>query len=175
MLPPPFEPDTKVSFDNSRSGGRTTRLNREDRSRASSVASSASSTLGVARKPAPPVPQKPLLLSKSSGRRDSHSVIEASTAPARQTTLVSHQKTMILPPSPRRNTGITPTSQSSPQSPAPRPRDNGRQQQSMLGNVDGLSLPPRSAAGGLSSSKGLMDEDDDGARAIPSLQPLRRQ
>jgi len=174
MLPPPLDPDTKISFDDSRNGGRTTRLNREDKSRASNVASTASSTSGVTQKAAPPVPKKPVLLSKLSGRRDLQSGIEVSRALAHRSTLVSHEKTIILPPPPRLNTGITPTSQSSPRSPAPQPIDSVRQQQGMLNNDDRRPLPPRSAAGDLSSSKDLMDEDDDGARTIPSLQPLRR-
>ena len=176
MLTPPFDPSVKIPFDNSHKGGQTTTVTPGQKSRTPSLASAASSASTVTRKPAPPVPKKPMLLSKPNSREASISSIDGSSVLARRSTLASREKTVILPPPPRRNTGTISMPESNKKFPASQPTGNRHQQKgSPSDENDGPRLPPRRATGDLSGSNGLMDEDDDGARAIPSLQPLRRQ
>ena len=173
MLPPPFDPDAKIPFDNSRNDSGLTTIDRAlQKSRASSVASITSSTSGVTRKPAPPVPKKPILLSKPNGHKRSNSKVEAIKIPARRGTLAGPEQTTGFRPPLRTNTGVMPAFQSGQRSSVSPPTAIGQQQRPL--DDDSPDLPPRRPTDDLSNSRGLMDEDDDGARAIPSLQPLRR-
>lgn len=174
MLPPPSDLDYKIPFGNSRTGGDTTMTDRRQESKAPKRESVASSTTDVTRKPAPPVPKKPMLLSKSSSPKDSNNSVEVNPAPARRSTLASHENATVLLPPPRRNRVIEPASQTSQQSSGSHPTVIGQYQQGSLGDGDPPPLPRR-AIGDLTNSTGLLDEDDDGARAIPSLEPLRRR
>ena len=173
MLPPPFHPGAKVLFDNSRNGGGTTTIDRRPKSRASSTASAASSTSGTTRKQAPPVPKKPMLLSKPSGPKDPNASNGTNNAPSHGGTLAGHEKAAVLPAPLRTDAGIARAFRSSQRTSASPPSATGRQHDGSLDD-DGPPLPPRRATGNSSYSRGLMDEDDEGARAIPSLQPQRR-
>ena len=128
-----------------------------------SIASNMSS--GVSRKPAPPVPQKPPLLSPQQQQQssDQKTIVNRST---KETASSYQQQSMsgFRPPSKVSN----PPSQIVPQQPrvSQPPNNSGY-------TAGGPSLPPRpQAPPRQASSMGLMDEDDrDGADNIPSLQP----
>ena len=53
----------------------------------------------------------------------------------------------------------------------PPPQVHGRQ----AAKSDGPLLPPRSTGAIVSVPNALMDDDNEGASTIPSLQPMRRQ
>lgn len=97
--------------------------------RIDSKASSTSSTTGVKRKPAPPIPRKPPLLASTSHRPDSRGEISIRMRPL--PSKESDEEAQMKPALPAR-------------------------------------LPGSAVTG-----TGLMDEEDDHARSIPSLEPLR--
>lgn len=138
------------------------------RSRASSHASVQSSSSSIARKPAPPVPKKPTLLSRPSEGRPSQEArttedLDRLLLKARTSAEVKESNFAAqapYPPPPRRtakaHTGLLQLD-----------KNLGRQDSN-----GGPPLPTRPKANSQTSS-GLMDEDDSGASAIPALQPQR--
>ena len=140
-------------------------LTNESRSGASSQASTVPAS---SRKPVPPVPKKPLLLSETSGRRASQNSSNSATdrtAPATRSTVLqrapSNDPRARVRPPPQRTTQI-------PLRPSP-------QSQQVSAAADGPPLPPRRMNTAAQSADGLMDDDIvGGASSIPSLQPTRR-
>jgi len=156
-------------------------------SRASSFASSTSSSASLARKPAPPVPKKPVLLSSQGSQRSSFTggsrdmppsggariavPIGQSQKDATSATMAG----LAYRPSARQTDTMElgfPSGGQTP--PTPPPRGSRRVSQSLDGG-GGLppSLPPRTSSSSKLNTSGLMDEVDDGAKNIPSLQPRR--
>lgn len=120
------------------------------RSSSQSVAMSMSSN--VARKAAPPIPKKPALFSNRQPSQESGVNGQPNSTPSR---LPSGRQTSI---DDRAETRFPPTL---------------HWQQAT--RSDGPTLPPRSTVAVVSVPNGLMDADNEGANAIPSLQPTRRQ
>lgn len=118
----------------------------------------------VARKPAPPIPKKPTLLTKSSDRQASNESkilgkdeAKSSRLPAGQERAATRDSRVDLPP---RTTGAEAMASQS---------DEHHQQ-----SPSNVALPPRRSRAAARNPSGLMDEDDEGASSIPSLQPIRR-
>lgn len=142
-----------------------------------SAASVASSTSSIIRKPAPPVPKKPALLSRpseqsiSTGRHPTNSV-NAALSPANTSSkprLVA-EANPIYPPPPRRTSGM---STKGTNVTVPLRQTNGSHQRSTH-EEEGPRLPRREQGRPVQKAIDLMDEDDGGARSIPALQPQRR-
>ena len=129
-------------------------------SRTSSQSSVVSMSSNVGRKAAPPVPKKPALLSKRKNSQESRNHEQeqytSSRPPARGRTTFGDGARTSFPPPPQ-----------------------WTQQQEVPGQQtigpNGPPLPPRSTNAIVSVPNGLMDDDNEGASAIPSLQPMRRQ
>ena len=140
----------------------------EPRSRASSQASTKSTS---SRKPVPPVPKKPALLTKSSGRQVSQETgikRTVSTLPPPIQRIPSDGPKGAFPPPPRRTSGAAPI-------PSPRQQPLASSFRPPPTDPDGPPLPPRrTSVGTKSPTTDLMDGDNDGASAIPSLLPTRR-
>lgn len=122
----------------------------------SSQSSVISMSPDVARKVAPPIPKKPALLSNrhhSQECRNNEQGKPKSSKPllGGQPTFGNDMKTTLPPPKQQEIYGRQAT------------------------EPDGPPLPPRSTGALLSAPSGLMDDDSEGASAIPSLQPMRRQ
>ncbi|KAL8731734.1 MAG: hypothetical protein Q9166_003181 [cf. Caloplaca sp. 2 TL-2023] len=138
--------------------------------------SRSSTASNVRRKPAPPIPKKPPLLSTSksvgTGNYLRNGAIDTNIYPYN-----NHIDTSVAPPPPRRTGSGTPkpvdelpVSTSKPSSSV---RQNNRWQQPSPA-IDPRSLLFLSSNRDERTSGGnLLDEDDEGAGAIPSLQPLR--
>jgi len=176
-LPPPFTPGQLHSSKDTRDPMRVQAPYQEPRSRASSQVSTKSTTSSMARKPAPPIPKKPALLTRPSdlgisldvkANAGERSSISRPPPAARNISTNGVDPEYPLPP--QRMTGAVPTGASGVQQP---PRMASSMQQPS--ESDGRLLPPRRTGTGVSSPKGLMDEDNEGASAIPSLQPTRRK
>lgn len=168
-LPPPSELYQPVSSIRASESVRVQAPVPEPRSRASSQASTMSTS---SRKPVPPVPKKPALLTKSSGRQVSQETgtkRTVSTLPPPIQRIPSDGPKGAFPPPPRRTSEAAPI-------PSP------RQQPPLVSSFrplptdpDGPPLPPRrTSVGDKSCTNDFMDDDNDGASAIPSLQPTRR-
>ena len=141
-----------------------------------SVASVTSSTSSIIRKPAPPVPKKPALLSRPSDRstgteRHPTNSLNAALSPAiassRPQSLA--EANPIYPPPPRRTTGM---STKGTNVTVPLRQANGNQQRNT--NEEGPPLPRREKNKPTRKAVDLMDEDDGGAQSIPALQPQRK-
>lgn len=122
----------------------------------SSQSSVMSMSSNVARKAAPPIPKKPALLSNrhhSQERSNNEQGKSKTSKPplGGQPTFGDDTKTTFPPPKQQ--------------------HIHGRQ----ATEFDGPPLPPRSTGAIISAPSGLMDDDNEGASAIPSLQPMRRQ
>lgn len=150
-LPPPFDSSPILASRPARDPrGAPANVPRSRTSSQASTTSMASSS--VVRKPAPPIPRKPPLLTKFSGRQGSFEskgvreerAIPPSMAPRIQSN-IPHVEVKL--------------STSAQQPPS---------------EFDGPPLPPRRIGAGARSPSELMDEDDEGASSIPSLQPTRR-
>ena len=129
-------------------------------SRSSSQSLVASISSNAARKAAPPIPNKPAVLrdrqySQESGNNEHGN--HASSRPLSGGQTVFNDGAMTdFPPPPQRNNY----------------QETSRQHATDSG---GPPLPPRSSGAIVSAPKGLMDDDNEGASEIPSLQPMRRQ
>ena len=140
---------------------------------------SAVSSSSLSRKQAPPIPKKPLLLSPPIHRQASSSseaadiVDQKRSPPTGWKTSATIPAGSNYPPPPRRIPAITQLPLTARQNPSPGPTQMGHDHMQSLVYLD-RSLPwsrSRSASGG---SRGLLDDDEDGAQDIPSLQPSRR-
>ena len=135
------------------------------RSRPSSRESTKSASSSVSRKPAPPVPQKPILLSRPAAQdpeKRSRSFSREGQDPASST---------ATRPLPTSDAGIAPlTRQRKGKTSAVHDRETTQQRPS---GDSGPPLPPRKGPH-TQRPTGLMDDDVDGARGIPSLQPQRQ-
>ena len=126
-------------------------------SRSSSPSLVASMSSNSAHKAAPPIPNKPAVLrdrhqGSGSNERGNH----ASSRPLLGgQTVFNDGANTDFPPPPQRNNH----------------QETSRQRATDYG---GPPLPPRSNSAVVPTSKGLMDDDNEGASAIPSLQPMRR-
>lgn len=121
-----------------------------------------SGSKSVARKPAPPVPKKPTLLTKHGGQQATNEsnipgeeIPESSVSRAERRARIGVTKVGDLAGEPM-------TSESS----------QGHQQS--MTEVDNLPLPTRRRVTATSKPGGLMDDDDDRAIGIPPLQPVRK-
>lgn len=174
MLPPAFDETRRHPPRSHRVPTRVQAPATEPRSRAASQTSSADSS--IARKPAPPIPKKPALLTRPS---DSGVSLQNKAAAVEKTAM-----SRSPPAGPK-----SPSNNPNPRSPPPQRRMTGSmaigaygiQQRPSIpsstqqsGKFDGPPLPPRRDDTGMVSPNGLMDEDNEGASAIPSLQPTRR-
>lgn len=134
--------------------------------RRSSTASS------VRRKPAPPVPKKPPLLSKS-GTVPSNGPMNATEhTPTEDSRNGDHDSASFPAPSPRKGSGTT-TSQAEL---SPFTGEN-KERRLPPTSFPSRALPTPRGGGdrGGSGRENLLDQDDEGAQTIPSLQPLRPQ
>lgn len=143
------------------------------------------SARATARKPAPPIPQKPPLLASRSShgsnfvsggyglpQRDRHA--ESSNIPvSSQRTSTGTATNVNLPPPPRRAPDESFKLPSSSQTPPP-PQPITIKQPSDDHIDDGPALAPR-RQGSVGQTNGLMDENDDAMREMVSWQPLRPQ
>lgn len=129
-------------------------------SRSSSQSSVVSTSSNRARKPAPPIPKKPALLSNRHHSQESRDNAQGTSKSSR-------------PP-----LGGKPTYRDVAETSFPPPQQRIKQQD-IYGQrpteSDGPPLPPRNTGASISVSNGLMDDDNEGASAIPSLQPMRHQ
>ena len=126
-------------------------------SRSSSQSLVASISSNAAHKAAPPIPNKPAVLrDRHQGSGNNERGNHASSRPllGGQTVFNDGANTDFPPPQQRNNH-----------------RETSRQHAT---DSSGPPLPPRSNSAVISASKGLMDDDNEGASAIPSLQPMRR-
>ncbi len=126
----------------------------------SSQSSAVSMSSNTESKAAPPVPKKPALLRSRQHSQESRIYKQAKSTSSRppskgQITVDDSAKTGFPPP---------------PQ--LIRHQEIYRQQAT---ESDGPPLPPRSTSAIVPIPNGLMDDDNEGASAIPSLQPIRRQ
>ena len=115
-----------------------------------------SRSLSVAPKAPPPIPKKPSLLinrQRSHENRTSEGKLTPSPPLGVQSAFHDRAKTEFPPPPHRINQ-----------------QKIYRQQES-----DRPPLPPRSTTGIIPSPNGIMDDNNEEASAIPSLQPARRQ
>lgn len=120
--------------------------------RSSSQSSVVLISSNIARKAAPPIPKKPTLLSNREYSQESRNHEQEKPTSSRspsggQTTFVDGTKTSFSSP----------------------PLYGQQATES-----DGPALPPRSVGAIVSVPNGLLDDDNEGASAIPSLQPIRR-
>ena len=142
-----------------------------------SIASVASSTSSINRKPAPPVPKKPALLSRPSDQSISTGLHPTNSLNATLSRATSSSKPQsiaeantIHPPPPRQTTGMSTRGATVT---GPLRQVNGRQQRN-IHEEDGPPLPQRGVGRPVRKAVDLMDEDDGGAQSIPALQPQRK-
>lgn len=175
-LPPPFEANNTARSDAVR--------DRSDLARKTSLASSGSSSTGVLRKPCPPVPKKPAILSSPGLERGmQRSGLTQMEPGQRPQSSLSETRSIdsefLPPPPPRRNTG---TIRQQPMQQIRKPiasngggqgHNSSRIDRSQLDGVIGRpDAPPRPVLN-TNPVKALLDEDDGHAGSIPSLLPLR--
>ena len=133
-------------------------LLRGPNSKSSSESSVVSMSPSVAHKATPPIPKKPALLSNQHRSQESEN---------------NEQGKFMLskPPS-----GYQTTFADGPKATSlPQPTKQQEVYGQQATKSDGTPLPPRSTGAIVSVPHGLMDDDNDGASTIPSLQPMRRQ
>ncbi|KAL8759779.1 MAG: hypothetical protein Q9199_000503 [Rusavskia elegans] len=125
----------------------------------------------VRRKPAPPVPKKPPVLSKSGTVPSNGPTNATEHTPTEDSWNGDHDSASFPAPSPRKGSG-TSTSQAGL---SPFTGENkGRRPPPT--SFQSRALPTPRGGGGRGSGRGnLLDQDDEGAQTIPSLQPLRPQ
>lgn len=132
-------------------------------------------TSRVLRAKPPPIPQKPaVLIGPHEQSTKSSAVLRQYLTTPGSSELHRGGETPLLVPSTRPPTD----SQTTLRSPQPvqkrsSSRDKSKNQPDLPQSDDSL-LPSRGFTVQARSSRGLLDEDDNGASAIPSLQPLRR-
>lgn len=112
-----------------------------------------STSINVARKAPPPIPKKPALLSNRQHSQESK--------------VNGQGQSTSMPPSGGENAFDDGVKSSFP----PPLQRNGRQ----ATESDGPPLPPGSTDAIVPVLNGLMDDDNEGASGIPSLQPMRRR
>ena len=168
-LPPLYQPERQPRASLSHQNGELSFLDWSTKPRTPSLASSSASSSSGARKPAPPVPKKPALLTSLSDRNMNISTDEAGgpnqgshIARSGWKTPSSGTDPSFIPHPPRRTVETTNIGQSRQR--APFDQDNGP------------PLPPRKPEAGTARLKDLIDSKDIGgdARGIPPLQPLSR-
>ncbi|KAL9123082.1 MAG: hypothetical protein Q9187_000359 [Circinaria calcarea] len=183
VLPRPYNTNIQLSLDSGHQRNNGTDIDRTIHRRTGSTTSSASSSTGFARKPAPPVPRKPVTLT-SSGSQVVPTAFKGAVC-AITNGKQGFPASPITPKgtsAPSTNTGFLPLPRSSTktlQGPATiQPTRN----QPLRG--DGIPTPgetkrnvqprcpPRSGSDVLASHN-LLDDDGDTARSIPSLEPFR--
>ena len=142
----------------------------------------ASTHLDILRKPAPPIPKKPLNLINQAG--DPFMVRDRKN--------VENAAQRLVPPSEGRTLEVGSTIDSASANPSRRktpalrallmsqqnldatPHQQHSEQEKQLSDLDGPPLPPRRPIANAKNATCLMDEDGKDASAIPSLQPQRR-
>ncbi|KAL8802876.1 MAG: hypothetical protein Q9200_006428 [Gallowayella weberi] len=145
--------------------------------------SRSSTASSITRKPAPPVPKKPPLLSTSSTGPDNRhrpppkdSTMNGHRAPDHRT---NTQVNTIFPPPPgRRGTGATAPEAVLPLNVTPTFSTGARyltQQRPGPPSTSNSPIPPvsRRIGNDVTVRRDLLDDVDEGAKAIPSLQPQR--
>ena len=183
--PASFDPAESLPSSSVHVNGGPLTSNRASMSRTASFASSASSSKGASRKPAPPIPKKPELLTRNSSqqsglgsqrkddpRLSSARMTSPTNTPRRE--LVSPSLSGLgFPPPPRRNVHRSqafPPNRHTPTLPPPRV---SRRLSPNLADESRPPLPPRRPSEIAVNPGGIMDENDGGAQSIPSLQPRR--
>lgn len=173
-LPPRYDINEKGPID-VMYGNSKALISGQEQTRTPILASTTCSSSRSPQKTAPPVPLKPASLTgasqqtlKSSGslRQDR---FPSSSAAHYEGTYPLKLSQLIRPTDDSHKTRLS----SQKLSTASLARDSSKKQPD-VSQTDGPPLLPQSLKGQASISKGLLDEDDDGAQAIPSLQPLRR-
>ena len=156
-LSPSSDEGQPLQLDTDRRSLRKEIAPRGPNSRSSSQLLVASISSNATHKAAPPIPNKPAVLrDRHQGSGNNERGNHASSRPLSggQTVFNDRANTHFPPPPPRNNY-----------------QETSRQHATDSG---GPPLPPRSNSAVISASKGLMDDDNEGASAIPSLQPMRR-
>ncbi|KAL8895651.1 MAG: hypothetical protein Q9207_008078 [Kuettlingeria erythrocarpa] len=149
-------------------------------SRAPTSSSSSLTASDLRRKPAPPVPKKPALLSTLSAGTDSprrNSTVDSSIPSSAIPATDSRPNVAAIPQSPSRRIGpgtTTPSAEldlrSSTLSAKP---TSVSQRQKTPSAEQSAGIPPGKGRGGGHGRRNLLDDDDEGARLIPALQPSR--
>lgn len=156
---PASDESQALQFDTHRNTLKPKVVLRGPSSRTSSQSSVGLTSSSVARKPAPPIPKKPALLSN---RQTSQEIRKNEQGRFISSRSPSGDQTMF-------NDGVEATSMP----PSLRKQQEVYRRQAAVS--DGPLLPPRSTGAVVSSPNALMDDDNEGASTIPSLQPMRRQ
>lgn len=163
-------PSSNTEYINSR--GLTSQ--QSERGITASPASSVPSSKALRGK-APPIPQKPAVLTGQHEQNMKSSIgLRQDLIPPVSSEFHGARET----PLPFSSTRPLPDSKKTLQSPQLLPRRSSQREKNKkqpdLAQSDGPPLPPRRSTVQARSSRSLLDEDDNGARAIPSLQPVRR-
>ena len=159
-LPQTSDGSQSLPLDTNRHSQRREVALRGSSSRSSSQSSVVSMSSNVARKAAPPIPKKPALLSNRQHGQESSGEEQGKWSSSRP--LSGGQMT----PGGGGKTSLPPSLQRTEQQEAygQQPVKSG-----------GPPLPPRSTGARISVSNEIMDDENEGASVIPSLQPMRRQ
>ena len=170
ILPPPFEGERVLTVRDSNSEKRQSSTSEDVRPQSLSKTSSDPPALSIIRKPAPPIPKKPDLLPVHSERQRTGNMSHFDQAsPTPKMTL--HKSSESSSPSLQDNVDIGNVSRSSQ---AIQGLQRSREISSQGVSDEGPPLPPRTLRTGSGIIRGLMDEENEGADAIPSLQPKTR-
>ena len=172
--PPKFDTDERGPPD-VMYGNTKVLISGQDQKRSPVIASTTGSSSGGPRKTAPPVPRKPASLTGPSEQTlKSSSTFKQHRIPPSSAVDYEGTNPSKLSPSSRPTADNHMTQLSSQKLPTEYlARDSGKNQPD-FSQTNGAQVLPQRLTGQTSVSKGLLDEDDDGAQAIPSLQPLRR-
>lgn len=147
----------------------------EERGIISSLASSMSSSSRALRGKAPPIPQKPAVLAGPHEQSTKPSAIlrQDFTTPTSSKFHGTRETSLLLS-----SAGPLTKSHKSLQSYEPLPGRSPQKKRSKnqpdMPQYNGPPLPPRGLTVQACRSRGFLDEDDNSASAIPSLQPARR-
>lgn len=135
--------------------------------------STASTAAGVKRKPAPPVPKKPPLLSRS-GTGPSDRLIHATEPSPAEDDFRNGDGNNASSPSPSSWKGLG--TRTSPARFSPFTEEGNKVPRAPPSSSQPRNLPTPGGGEARGSGRGnLLDQDDEGAKTIPSLQPLRPQ
>ncbi|CAO1602095.1 Inositol-1,4,5-trisphosphate 5-phosphatase 1 [Xanthoria calcicola] len=135
--------------------------------------STASTAAGVRRKPAPPVPKKPPLLSRS-GTGPSDRPMQATEPNPAEDDFRNGDGNNASSPSPSSWKGLG--TSTSPARPSPFTEGGNKVPWAPPSSSQPRALPtPGGAEDRGNGRENLLDQDDEGAKTIPSLQPLRPQ
>ena len=163
-LPPPYDGERSLAVTDLGSQMRHSSASEYVRPQPLNNPSSASPASAVARKPAPPIPKKPDLSVCHNEPQSIHDMSHIKKMPLTPRTTV-HELSESSSPSLQVARHISNLGHSS---------QRLRETSSRSVSDEGPPLPPRKISAGSDTIKGLMDEENKGAEAIPTLQPKTR-